>query len=135
MGQRKERQGNSRHVRRKPIVGIAASASMMSTWKDSVITDAELRIWLADGIANGLEAVGLQVQRHRLRSSLGAGRRENLSVAVENEKYLRNEENLARVAMVYSQQTGTYYGAEQKHRRVEDHGWGMYQRWSSANSV
>src|SRR5207244_2633713 len=27
-----------------------------------------------------------------------------------NEKYLRNEENLARVAMVYSQQTGTYYG-------------------------
>jgi hypothetical protein len=44
-----------------------------------------------------------------------------------NERYLRNEENLARVAMVYSQQTGTYYGGEQKHRRVEDHELGMYQ--------
>src|SRR5256886_2013101 len=29
--------------------------------------------------------------------------------------------------MVYSQQTGTYYGGAQKHRRVEDHELGMYQ--------
>ena len=31
-------------------------------------------------------------------------------LAAEIERYLRNEQNLARVAMVYSQQTGTYYG-------------------------
>ena len=42
-------------------------------------------------------------------------------------RYLRNEENLARVAMVYSQQTGTYYGGQQKARRVGDHELGMYQ--------
>ena len=29
--------------------------------------------------------------------------------------------------MVYSQQTGTYYGGEQKRRRVEEHELGMYQ--------
>jgi tetratricopeptide (TPR) repeat protein len=30
----------------------------------------------------------------------------------KNEKYLRNEKSLARVAMVYSQQTATYYGGD-----------------------
>jgi hypothetical protein len=44
-----------------------------------------------------------------------------------NEKYLRKERNLARVAMVYSQQTGTYYGGDQKRRRVEEHELGFYQ--------
>jgi hypothetical protein len=38
------------------------------------------------------------------------------------EKYLRNEEPLARVAMLYSQQTAWFHGA-----KVEDHAHGFYQ--------
>ena len=44
-----------------------------------------------------------------------------------NERYLRNERSLARVAMVYSQQTATFYGGEQAHAKVEDHALGFYQ--------
>jgi len=44
-----------------------------------------------------------------------------------NERYLRNERSLARVAIVYSQQTATFYGGEQARQRVEDHALGFYQ--------
>jgi len=39
---------------RKPIVGIASiGIDDEHRWRIPVITDAELRIWFADGIANG----------------------------------------------------------------------------------
>ena len=43
-----------------------------------------------------------------------------------SERYLRNEESLARVAMVYSQQTANFYGGESARLKVEDHTLGMY---------
>ena len=113
---------------RKPIVGIASvGIDDEHRWKDSVNNDSELRIWLADGNANGL--------RPWVCKFSGTIYDRRWLPVVErvydwhwrNEKYLRNEENLARVAMVYSQQTGTYYGGEQKSRRVGDHELGMYQ--------
>ena len=45
----------------------------------------------------------------------------------QNERYLRNEQSLARVAMVYSQQTASFYGGEHAHAKVEDHALGFYQ--------
>jgi hypothetical protein len=45
----------------------------------------------------------------------------------QNERYLRNEDSLARVAMVYSQQTATFYGGEKAHAKVEDPTLGFYQ--------
>lgn len=107
---------------RKPIVGIASlGIDDNNRWKDSVISDSELRIWVADGVANGL--------RPWIAKFSGVVYDKRWVPAVEkmydfqyrNEKYLRNEENLARVAMVYSQQTGTYYGS------VEAFENGMYQ--------
>jgi hypothetical protein len=44
-----------------------------------------------------------------------------------NERYLRNEDSLARVGLVYSQQTATFYGGSQAHAKVEDHTLGFYQ--------
>ena len=84
-------------------------------------------MWLADGIANGLRPwvakfSGILYDRRWVPVV-----EQVYDWHFRNERYLRNEENLARVAMVYSQQTGTYYGGEQKHRRVEDHELGMYQ--------
>ena len=43
-----------------------------------------------------------------------------------NERYLRNEEPMARVAMVYSQQTARYYGGDAGAAKVEDHTLGYY---------
>jgi hypothetical protein len=44
-----------------------------------------------------------------------------------NERYLRNTDPLARVAMVYSQQTAHFYGGERARQTVEDHAQGYYQ--------
>jgi len=44
-----------------------------------------------------------------------------------SERYLRNEEPMARVAMVYSQQTAEFYGGARARAKVEDHTLGMYQ--------
>src|SRR6266436_5521488 len=96
-------------------------------WKDSVQNGAEIRIWVADGIANDLRPWytkfgGVLYDRRWLK-------------VVEDiytwhhrcERYLRNEDSLARVAMVYSQQTATFYGGESARQNVEDHTLGMYQ--------
>jgi hypothetical protein len=44
-----------------------------------------------------------------------------------SERYLRNLEPIARVAMVYSQQTAAFYGGPQARAKVEDYTLGMYQ--------
>jgi Beta-galactosidase trimerisation domain len=44
-----------------------------------------------------------------------------------NEKYLRNENSLARVGLVYSQQTATFYGGEKARTKVEEPALGFYQ--------
>lgn len=112
---------------RKPIVGIfSVGVEEPYRWKDSVQTEHEIRIWVVDGIANGLRPwftkfSGTLHDRRWLR-------------VVEDlygwhhrwEAYLRNEEPLARVAMVYSQQTATYYGGERARQTVEDHTLGFY---------
>src|SRR5581483_8217348 len=42
------------------------------------------------------------------------------------ERWLRNEASLARVGMVYSQQTATFYGGTRAQQKVEDHTSGFY---------
>ena len=44
-----------------------------------------------------------------------------------NQGYLRNERSFARVAMVYSQQTASFYGGEEARAKVEDPALGFYQ--------
>src|SRR4029450_5555172 len=43
------------------------------------------------------------------------------------ERYLRNVEPMARVGLVYSQQTAWFYGGLRARERVEDHALGWYQ--------
>jgi len=112
---------------RKPIVGIfSVGLEEPYRWKDSVQSEAEIRIWAADGIANGLRpwftkfsgtlhdprwlkvVEGIYQRHHRL------------------EPYLRNEAPLARVALVYSQQTAWFYGGPRAAQKVEDHTSGFY---------
>ena len=112
----------------KPIVGIfSVGLEEPYRWKDSVQSDAEIRIWALDGIANGL--------RPWFTKFSGAIHDPRWLKVVEDiyrwhhraERYLRNERPLARVAMVYSQQTAWFYGGDRAGAKVEDHALGMYQ--------
>jgi hypothetical protein len=113
---------------RKAIVGIfSVGVEEPYRWKDSVQSEAEIRLWVADGIANGL--------RPWFTKFAGTLHDKRWLPVVEDiyrwhhgaEKYLRNEDPLARVALVYSQQTASFYGGDQARAKVEDHTMGMYQ--------
>jgi hypothetical protein len=112
----------------KPIVGIfSVGLEEPYRWKDSVQSDAEIRIWVADGIANDLRPwftkfSGVLHDERWLRVVEDIYRRH-----ARWEGYLRNEASLARVGLVYSQQTAWFYGGERAGARVEDHTSGWYQ--------
>lgn len=108
---------------RKPIVGIfSVGLEEPYRWKDSVQSEAEIRIWVADGVANGLRPwftkfSGVLHDERWLKPVADLYRR-----YARWEPYLRNEEPLARVGLVYSQQSAWFYG-----NKVEDHALGWYQ--------
>ena len=112
---------------RKPVIGICnVGVTERYRWKDSVQNGAEYRIWMAEAIANGM--------RPRFSKFCGVLHDTRWPSIVEDifnwhhqvERYLRNEASLARVAMVYSQQTAAFYGGERAREKVEDHTLGMY---------
>ena len=112
----------------KPVGGIfSVGVEEAYRWKDSVQSEAEIRMWALDSVANGM--------RPWFTKFSGTLRDRRWLLAVEriydwhfrNERYLRNDASLARVAMVYSQQTARYYGGAQARQKVEDHALGYYQ--------
>ncbi|NWG13498.1 MAG: beta-galactosidase trimerization domain-containing protein [Acidobacteria bacterium] len=114
-------------IGRKPAVGIfSVGLEEPYRWKDSVQSGAEIRIWATEGIANGMRPwftkfSGVLYDRRWLKVV------EDLYGWLNrNEAYLRNEESLARVALVYSQQTARFYGGERAAQKVEDHTLGFY---------
>src|SRR5205823_563291 len=112
----------------KPIVGIfSVGVEEPYRWKDSVQSEAEIRLWVADGTANGLRPwftkfSGVLHDPRWLRVVEDIYRRH-----AGWENYLRNESPLARVALVYSQQTAWFYGGDRAGAKVEDHTLGWYQ--------
>ena len=113
---------------RKPIAGMfSVGLEEPYRWKDSVQSEAEIRIWAADGIANGLRPWFTKFcgTLHDRRWLPVVSDIYNWSYGAE--RYLRNQESLARVAMVYSQQSATFYGGEHAQSKVEDHTLGFYQ--------
>jgi len=112
---------------RKPIAGIfSVGLEEPYRWKDSVQSEEEIRIWVADGIANGsrpwfIKFAGTLHDQRWLRPI-----NDIYNWSYGSERYLRNQESLARVAMVYSQQSATFYGGEHAQSKVEDHTLGFY---------
>ncbi|MGD0776178.1 MAG: alpha-amylase family protein [Candidatus Solibacter sp.] len=117
----------------KPIGGIfSVGVEEAYRWKDSVQSAPEIRLWVLDGIANGLRPWFT-----KFAGSLNDRRwlpvvEELYGWHYRNERYLRNERPLARVAMVYSQQTSHFYGGQQARQKVEDHTLGYYQALTEA---
>ena len=96
-------------------------------WLNSYNAPAETRMWVLDGVANGL--------RPWVNHVSGTVHDKRELKVIEDlyqwhyrcDRYMRNEEPLARVAMVYSQQTAEFYGGARARAKVEDHTLGMYQ--------
>ncbi|MDQ3398658.1 MAG: beta-galactosidase trimerization domain-containing protein, partial [Deinococcota bacterium] len=111
----------------KPIGGIfSVGVEEPYRWKDSVQSEAEIRIWVADAVANGLRPWFTKFAA-ALHDRRWLGVVERLYTRLQRwEPYLRNEAPLARVAVVYSQQTATFYGGERAREKVEDPILGVY---------
>ena len=113
---------------RKPIIGIfSVGLEGPYRWKDSVQSAAEIRIWVAEAIANGLRPwytkfAGTVYDKRWLKTVSDIYNWHH-----RWERYMRNEKPLARVGLVYSQQTAAFYGGAEAEAKVEDHTLGMYQ--------
>jgi hypothetical protein len=112
---------------RKPIGGIfSVGLEERYRWKDSVQSDPEIRIWVADGIANGLRPwftkFSATLHDHRWLKTV----EEIYQWHHGAEQYLRNELPLARVALVYSEQTADYYDRGRPQQRTQEHLKGAY---------
>jgi hypothetical protein len=113
---------------RKPIAGIfSVGIEDENRWKDSVQNGDEIRLWVVDGIANGLRPWFTKFNAKPIDRRWLPVVEEVYNWHHQNERYLRNENSLARVAMVYSQQTAEFYGGEQARAKVEDPALGFYQ--------
>src|ERR1700722_15183875 len=112
----------------KAIVGIfSVGIEDKNRWKDSVQSPDEMRLWVADGIAQGLRPWFTKfnakvIDRRWLPVVEGI-----YQWHYANESYLHNQKNLARVGMVYSQQTASFYGGEKAKSLVDDPALGFYQ--------
>jgi hypothetical protein len=112
----------------KPVIGLfGVGVEEPYRWKDSVSSNAEIRIWVLDSIANGMRPwfTKFSATLHDERWLNGV---EQIYLWTEkNQPYLTHQQPLARVALIYSQQTALYYGGDHYANKVEDHALGWYQ--------
>jgi hypothetical protein len=113
---------------RRPIGGIfSVGLEEAYRWKDSVQSEPEVRLWVAEGTANGMRPWVTKF------SGVLYDRRWMPMVAriyewhYAHERYLRNEAPLARVALLLSEQTTAEHPGVAPGDRHEDHVLGMYQ--------
>jgi hypothetical protein len=112
---------------RRPVGGIfSVGLEEPWRWKDSVQSDTEIRIWVAEGTAAGMRPwftkfSGVLYDRRWLSTVERIYEWHH-----RHEPYLRNERSLARVAMLVSEQTATFHGGAPHQERHRDHASGMY---------
>ena len=112
----------------KPVIGLfGVGVEEKYRWKDSVTSNAEIRIWVLESLANGMRpwCSKFSGTLHDRRWLSGV---EDLYLWTErNQQFLEHRKPLARVGLVYSQQTAWYYGGEDTDAKVENHALGWYQ--------
>lgn len=112
---------------RKPIGGIfSVGLEEPYRWKDSVQSPAEIQVWVAECVAHGMRP-------WFTKFSAVLYDRRWLKVVEDLygwhhrvERYLRNESPIARVGLVYSEQTAAFYDRGKPHQSPEDHLKGAY---------
>jgi hypothetical protein len=111
----------------KPLIGIfSVGLEEEFRWKDSVQTDAELRIWVAEGVANGMKPCFVKFGANVLDKRWMNAVAEMYQNYYKSERYLRNMASMSRIGVVYSQQTSRRYGGESWQQASNQHGMGMY---------
>ena len=112
----------------KAIAGIfSVGLEEKYRWKDSVQSGDEIRLWVADGVAQDLRPWFVKFNAKPIDRRWLPVVQEIYQWHYANQDYLRNDRSLARVAMVYSQQTASYYGGAEARTKVEDPALGFYQ--------
>jgi hypothetical protein len=111
-------------MRDKPVIGLfGVGLEEPERWKDSVTSNAEIRIWALEAIANGMRPWFTKFSG-TLRDQRWLGEIEKLYGWTEqNDAYLKERRPMARVALVYSQQTNWYVPGA----KAEDAALGWYQ--------
>jgi hypothetical protein len=113
---------------RKPIAGIfSVGLEDKYRWKDSVQNGDEIRLWVADGIAQDFRPTFTKFNAKPYDKRWFPVVEEIYQWHHANETYFRNEKSLARVGLVYSQQTAAFYGGTNATATVEDPIQGFYQ--------
>jgi hypothetical protein len=112
---------------RKAIAGITSvGLEDKYRWKDSVQSAAELKLWIADGIAQDFRPTFTKFNAKPMDMRWFPVFEEMFQWHHANEDYLRNEASLARVGMVYSQQSAWFYGGPEAAAKMEEPGLGFY---------
>jgi Hypothetical glycosyl hydrolase 6/Beta-galactosidase trimerisation domain len=113
---------------RKPVAGMfSVGLEEKYRWKDSVQNGNETRMWVADGIAHNFRPWFIKFNAKPFDRRWLSVVEDIYKWHYENERHLRNEASLARVGMVYSQQTAAFYGGENARAKVENPSLGFYQ--------
>ena len=112
---------------RKAIAGITSvGLEDKYRWKDSVQSGDELRIWMADGIAQDFRPTFTKFNAKLFDKRWLPVVEEVFEWHHANQNYFRNEKSFARVGLVYSQQTAAYYGGPEAATKVEEPILGFY---------
>ena len=112
---------------RRPIGGIfSVGLEEAYRWKDSVQSEPEIRLWVAEGTANGMRPwvtkfSGTLYDRRWLPVV-----ERIYAWHAKHERYLRNETPLAPVALLISEQTAAFHQGVAPGDRAADHVLGMY---------
>jgi hypothetical protein len=111
----------------KPLGGIfSIGLEERYRWKDSVQSEPEIRIWVAEGTANNMRPWFVKFSGTIYDKRWLKVVDKIYQWHYRNEPYLRNTEPLARVGMVYSEQTERYYGGQKWQQQSNGHELGMY---------
>lgn len=112
----------------KPVAGLTSvGIDDKNRWKDSVQNGDEIRLWMVDGIAHNFRPTFTKFNAKPFDKRWFPVVEQVFNWHYANERYLRNERSLARVALVYSQQTAAWYGWPDAASRVDDPALGFYQ--------
>jgi len=116
----------------KPMIQIfSVGVEEAPRWKDSVNTEAELRIWAADGVANGMHPCFVKFGATPIDKRWIAPVEKMYQGFYRSERYLKNIAPMARVAVVVAeknigesqpwQQNNAYHMHGMYHNLVEGH--------------
>ena len=110
-----------------PQVGIfSVGVEETYRWKDSVQSEPEIRAWVSEGVANGLLPCFVKFGGFLYDKRWLDPVAKMYAAYFRSEKYLKNTSPMARVGMVYSEQTERNYGGKPWQQNLSDHKRGMY---------